>query len=137
MSELAHIKFRNKSEYSITHMFNPTLVKLAMHELSQLWLNSKSIPLDWEYITDISRNELLLLYLPFMDQYPWVLFFLSHSLQRTHSLMRWLSFFLSESQVPSSFSFVPSRTTRLKSLSEKIIIKTLSSILYHRWTEIE
>jgi hypothetical protein len=28
---LQNIKFRNKSEYSVTHMSNPTLVKLDMH----------------------------------------------------------------------------------------------------------
>ena len=36
MSGSVHIKFRNKSEYSMTHMLNPTLVKLNMYDLSQL-----------------------------------------------------------------------------------------------------
>ena len=48
-----------------------------------------------------------------------------------------MAFFLYESQVLSSFSFVPSRRTICKSSSEKTTTKTLSSILYHRLAEIE
>ena len=77
------------------HMLNTTLVKIAMHDISQLWMNSKSFFLDREYIRGISHNELLLLYLLFLDLYPWVLFLSNRSLKRIHFLMRWSSFFLS------------------------------------------
>ena len=136
MSELAHIKFRNKSEYSMTHMLNPTLVKLNMYDLTQLWLNSKWILLDREYIRDISQNNLLLLYLLFLVSISISTFLSSYPLKRIHFVMWWSSFFLSHKYLVD-FSFVPSRRTTHKTLSEKTIIKTLSSILYHRWAEIE
>ena len=56
---------------------------------------------------------------------------------KENTLSHAMVFFLFESQVISSFSFIPSRRTTRKTLSEKTIIKTLSSILYHRWAEIE
>ena len=52
MSGSVHIKFRNKSEYSMTHMLNSTLVKLNMYDLSQFWMNSKLILLDRENIRE-------------------------------------------------------------------------------------
>ena len=136
MSELAYIKFRNKSEYFMTHMFNPTLVKLNMYDLSQLWTNSKWILLDEEYIRDISQNNLLLLYLLFFGSIS-ISIFLFKIFFKENILPLVMTFFLYESQVLRSFSFVPSRRTTCKSLSEKTTIKTLSSILYHRWAEIE
>ena len=66
-----------------------------------------------------------------MSTFPFKPFFKENTL--SHAMI----FFLSESQVLSSFSFVPLRRTKCKTLSEKTIIKTLSSILYHRWAETE
>ena len=125
MSELAHIKFRNKSEYFITHMLNPTLVKLNMYDLSQLWTNSKWILLDGEYIRDISQNNLLLLYLFFLGSIS-ISTFLFKPFFKENTLSHAMVFFLFESQVISSFSFIPSRRTTCKSLSEKTTIKILS-----------
>ena len=127
-------KFRNKSEYSMTHMLNPTLVKLNMYDLSQVWINSKWILLDREYIRDISQNKHLFLYLPVVYQYPWVLSF--QAILYREDTFSWnvlLSFWVASTQ----FIFFPWRRTTCKSLSKKTTIKTLSSILYHRWAEIE
>jgi len=63
--------------------------------------------------------------------------FLFKSFFKENTLSHAMTFFLSESQVLSLFSFVPSKRTTCKTLSEKTIIKTLSSILYRRWAEIE
>ena len=131
-----HIKFRNKSEYFMTHMLNPTLVKLNMYDLSQLWMNSEWILLDREYIRDISQNNLLLLYLLFFGSIS-ISTFLFKTFFKENTLSLVITFFLYESQVLSSFSLVPSRRIPCKSLSEKTTTKTLSSILYHRWAEIE
>jgi len=95
MSGSVHIKFRNKSEYSMTHMLNPTLVKLNMYwlitTLTELKMNSS-----WSREHKrISWTKLLLLYLLFLDQYPRVLFFSRHSLKRIHFLLWWPSFFMS------------------------------------------
>jgi len=44
ISGSVHIKFRNKSEYSMTHMLNPTLLKLIIYllitTLNELKMNS-------------------------------------------------------------------------------------------------
>ena len=130
------IRFRNESKYSMTHMLNPTLIKLNVHALLQLWLNSKRIPLDGEYIRDISQNDPLFLSLLFLGSISIRIFLSSYPLKRIHFVMRWSSFFLSH-KYSVHFSLVPSRRTTCKSLSKKITIKTLSSILYHRWAEIE
>ena len=106
MSGLAHIKFRNKSEYFITHMLNPTLVKLNMYDLSQLWTNSKWILLDGEYIRDISQNNLLLLYLLFFGSIS-ISTFLFKTFFKENTLSLVITFFLYESQVLSLFFFCP------------------------------
>ena len=109
MSGSVHIKFRNKSEYSMTHMLNSTLVKLNMYDLSQFWMNSKWILLDREYIRDISQNELLLLYLLFLDKYP-EYFSCQAVLYREYILLcnDLLSFWVTSTQF---IVFRPSRTT--------------------------
>ena len=106
-----------------------------MYNLSQLWTNSKWILLDGEYIRDISQNNLLLLYLLFFGSIS-ISTFLFKTFFKENTLSLVITFFLYESQVLSSFSFVASRRITCKSLSEKTT-KTLSSILYHRLAEIE
>ena len=105
MSGSVHIKFRNKSEYSMTHMLNPTLVKLNMYDLSQLSMNSKWILLDREYIRDISQNNLLLLYLLFLGSIS-MSTFLFKPFFTENIFSHVMTFFLSESQVPNSISFI-------------------------------
>ena len=134
MSGLAHFKFRNKFEYSMTHMLNPTLVKLNMYDLSQFLMNSKWILPDGEYIRDISQNNLLLLYLLFFGSISISTFLFKTFFKKNTLFLRWPSFFMSRKY---SVHFFPSWRTTCKYLSKKTIIKTLSSILYHHWAEIE
>ena len=109
-----HIKFRNKSEYFMTHMLNPMLVKLNMYDLSQLWLNSKWILLDRENIRKFPElSSYCSIFFSWINIHEYFSF-QAILLQRIYFLMQWLSFFLPESQVPSSFSFVPSRRTTCK-----------------------
>jgi hypothetical protein len=90
------IKFRNKSEYSVTHMFNPTLVKLSRHIT---YYNSYYI--DWNhtlssFIGSISLNSFLSSHCLKENIVP-------HTMTFLHNLS--LGFSSSESQVPSLFSF--------------------------------
>ena len=118
-----------------THMFNPTLVKLNTHDLYNFdWTQNEFYLI--EYIRDISQNDLLLLYLLFLGSIP-ISTFHFKPFFKENTLSHVMTFFLSKSQVLSSFSFAPSRSTKCKSLSEKTTIKTLSSILYHHWAEIK
>ena len=85
-------------------MLSLTLVKLAVHALLHLWLNSKYILFDRMYIRDISQTKLLLLYLLFLDQYPWVLFLLSHSFT-DNTFSDAMTFFLSFWVTSTQFIF--------------------------------
>ena len=135
-------------------MLNPTLVKLNMYNLSQLWTNSKWILLDGEYIRDISQNNLLLLYLLFfgsisISTFPFKPFFYREYIFWCNDF---LSFWVTSTQFIffcpfkkdymqnfvwkdnnqnfKFYSISPLGRNRIKHLSS-------TSKLHHRWAETE
>ena len=128
-----HIKFRNKSEYFMTHMLNPTLVKLNIYDLSQLWLNSKWILLDRENIREFPElSSYCSIFFSWINIHEYFSF--QAILYRDHILScnGLLSFWVISTQYIFFRSF---KKNNMEIFVWKKI--NISSILYHRWVEIE
>ena len=133
MSGLAYIKFRNKSEYFMTHMLNPTLVKLNMYDLSQFWMNSKWILLDRENIREFPElSSYCSIFFSWINIHEYFSF--QAILYRDHILScnGLLPFWVISTQYIFFRSF---KKNNMEIFVWKKI--NISSILYHRWVEIE
>jgi len=117
----------------MTHMLNPTLVKLNIYDLSQLWLNSKWILLDRENIREFPElSSYCSIFFSWINIHEYFSF--QAILYRDHILScnGLLSFWVISTQYIFFRSFK-------KNIMEIFVWKkiNISSILYHRWAEIE